>query len=481
MNATSQAPQYYLARDGHTHGPMTAREFDLLVAQRHLRPADLVWWTGLADWTPAGAIAGLLPPLPRAPTPHLVANPPPTAIAATPQTSAATTASRAPTRFWASLLAATLVGLPIGSMYAFSVFLKPLETLLAVSRSELSIVFGLSAVCYTIGAIITPSLFGRLGPGLLVVAASLISAAGMVLAARATGVLELALGYGVLFGIGGGAAFTVVQQCVNLLVPSNRGLVNGYLLALFPIGAMIAVQLCGLGIDTIGARLTLAGIGAALLSTGLIGVLLLRGSGVRLADAAASRDGRTFVLTQKASFFKLFAVFFFAAAAGLTMLSQAAGIVQAYGSTKELALLATTVITLTIAAARIGGGFLVDRLPIPHVAAGAQTLAFAGAVLLTLYPTVAMCIIAINMIGVGYGLVSGVMAGAVAAYWERGDYGRIASRMYVAWCVAALSLPVIAARLYDLSGGYATAILLAGACNLGAIVIGTQLPRRRQA
>jgi hypothetical protein len=45
-------------------------------------------------------------------------------------------------RFWAALLAATLMNLPLGSVYAFSVLLRPIEQELAVPRSALSLVSG---------------------------------------------------------------------------------------------------------------------------------------------------------------------------------------------------------------------------------------------------------------------------------------------------------------------------------------------------
>ena len=388
---------------------------------------------------------------------------------------------RAGTRPWASLLAATLVGLPLGSIYAFSVFLKPLEQLLGITRSEMSIVFGIATVCYTVGANITPYLFGRLPAPILLLLAGAISGSGMVLASQASSIIDLAVGYGLLFGIGGGLSFCVVQQCVNLLVRTNQGLVNGYLISLFPLGAMVAAPVFGWGIELLGVRLTLLAVGAVLALTGLIGFALIQLSGVRLSDAAITgKSGGSYRISNPASFWKVFFVFFFAAAAGLTMLSQAAGIVQAYGGTTAAALAATTVITASIAAARITGGWLVDRYPIPYVAVGAQIIALTGAILLTLYPSVFVCILAINMIGVGYGLISGVMAGSIAAYWQRNEYGRIASRMYVAWCIAAISLPIVAARFFDLTGGYHMAILLAGGCNLMAIFVGSTLPRRNR-
>ena len=48
---------------------------------------------------------------------------------------------------WRAVAAATVLNAPLGSLYAFSVFLTPLETLLGLSRAELALVFG--PVSYT--------------------------------------------------------------------------------------------------------------------------------------------------------------------------------------------------------------------------------------------------------------------------------------------------------------------------------------------
>ena len=163
------------------------------------------------------------------------------------------------------------------------------------------------------------------------------------------------------------------------------------------------------------------------------------------------------------------------------VLSQAAGMVAAYGAGKSASLLATTGITAAIAAARLAGGWLIDRLPVPFVAACAQAVALIGAIVLTVMPSPQMAILTLGLIGVGYGLVSGVTAGAVASYWPKVEFGRIASRTYIAWCLAAISLPVLAGRLYDLTGGYETAVIVAGGANLLAVLVALTLPRQKRA
>lgn len=380
----------------------------------------------------------------------------------------------------AALAAATLTSLPLGSIYAYSVLLVPLEQLLGVSRSELASVFGISIVFFTLGANLAPRMFGWLGAGPLVLLTMVIAAGGVVVAAMAETLAVLILGYGVLFALGGGLAYVVVQQCVNAAPIARPGLVNGYLVSLFPLGAMIAAPAFGFGIQAIGVRLTLVWLAVVVGGAGLIASVLVARSGVRLVRAAGDGDlSNDAGSPQKGLFLKLFTVFFLAAAAGLTVMSQAAGMVTAYGATPATALYATTGITAAIAAARLIGGLLIDRLPIPLVAASAQATALAGAVILTLYPSADTAILTLGAIGVGYGLISGVTAGAVASYWPRRMFGRIASRTYIAWCFAALTLPVLAARLFDLTGDYRTAVMVAGGANLAAVLVALTLPRQK--
>jgi OFA family oxalate/formate antiporter-like MFS transporter len=376
--------------------------------------------------------------------------------------------------------AATALNAPLGSLYAFSVFLAPLERLLGLSRADLAFVFALASAGFGVGMNVAPSLFGLAPTSVLVLACAVAGSAGIVLAAVAGGLGLLALGYGVLFGLGGGAAYILAQQTVNLAVTRRHGLVNGYIVALYPAGAMIAAPLFGWAIRAFGVRATLGGLAAVLAVTGSLSAWLIARSGVTLGapgmGAAPGPHER-----RRAVFWRLWLVFFLAASAGLMVLSQAAGIIAAYGGPPALAVYGTTFIAGGIAAARLTGGWMVDGLTIPAVAAGAHALALLGHATLTLWPGPRVSVLALTLVGLGYGVISGLTAAAVAVYWRRSLYGRVASRIYIAWCAAAIVLPVVAGRLYDLTGTYRAAVILAGAGNVLGIVIALGLPDERRA
>ena len=53
MSGPATEAQWYIARDGKQHGPISEAELTTFIEQGHLQPNDLVWREGFADWRPA--------------------------------------------------------------------------------------------------------------------------------------------------------------------------------------------------------------------------------------------------------------------------------------------------------------------------------------------------------------------------------------------------------------------------------------------
>jgi hypothetical protein len=67
MADNNQPIEWYLARDGQQHGPVTDVELKKIIELGYLRPTDLVWRQGMSDWAVAEAVLDLRPaaPAPR--------------------------------------------------------------------------------------------------------------------------------------------------------------------------------------------------------------------------------------------------------------------------------------------------------------------------------------------------------------------------------------------------------------------------------
>ena len=69
-------------------------------------------------------------------------------------------------------------------------------------------------------------------------------------------------------------------------------------------------------------------------------------------------------------------------------------------------------------------------------------------------------------------------AGAIAQYWHKNQFGFVAGRLYIAWCAAAVGLPVLAGALFDRTGGYASTVWVAAGINVVGMVVAGRLPAR---
>lgn len=94
-----------------------------------------------------------------------------------------------------------------------------------------------------------------------------------------------------------------------------------------------------------------------------------------------------------------------------------------------------------------------------------------------LWPDPLVAVPALAMVGMGHGFVSGLTAGAVARDWDRSLHGRVAARLYIAWCAAAISLPVLAGRNYDRTHGHGAAMTISMGVNTLGIRVTAQLAR----
>ena len=75
MNQQTTETQWYIARDGKQHGPLTETEMRTFVAHSYLRTSDLIWRPGLPEWQSAPEV------FPQAFNPQPAAQPQPTAAA----------------------------------------------------------------------------------------------------------------------------------------------------------------------------------------------------------------------------------------------------------------------------------------------------------------------------------------------------------------------------------------------------------------
>jgi MFS family permease len=373
-----------------------------------------------------------------------------------------------------AVAAALLLNPALGALYAWSVFVAPLEAALNAPRAEISLVFSIAVVAFTSGMLLAPQAYRLLPTPALLLSAVALVATGLAASAGAGTVWQLMLGYGLLFGFGSGAAYSITLQLINLALAHRRGLATGLGVGGFALGSILLAVLLDWTVGRFGLRLTFGGMGVGLAMLGLSAAALIGASRMALPDGKTATEagrlkGRALVL--------LWLGFGCAAICGLASLGHAAGMVASYGGVGGLAVLGVVLMNACNALGRIAAGMLMDVIPATRVLAASHAIAASGFVLLLAAPGAASAVLAVALQGLAYGVASGGYPAAGAIFFGAANFGRFMGRLMTAWGVAGLGAPWLAGWLYDLSSGYA----LTAAFGLAASFAGAAMSLRIRA
>src|SRR5829696_5309296 len=143
---------------------------------------------------------------------------------------------------WGIVVAAVLVQLALGAVYAWSVFNKPLQGQFGWSKSEAVLPFEAAVGCIFIGSFIGGGVQDKRGPRPVAFVGGVLYSIGIILASLVSSSDQLwllVLTYGVLGGIGLGAAYITPIAMLVKWFPDRRGLITGIAVAGFGFGAVI--------------------------------------------------------------------------------------------------------------------------------------------------------------------------------------------------------------------------------------------------
>src|ERR1700724_2677848 len=128
---------------------------------------------------------------------------------------------------WWRLGGALLITLALGTLYAWSVFVAPLENEFGWKRAQTSTVFTIAAVMLPISAILAGWLQDRFGPFWITITGGVVASSGLFLCAYTASLHYLFICYGVLGGIGNGFGLATVVPVMAKWFPDKRGLAVG--------------------------------------------------------------------------------------------------------------------------------------------------------------------------------------------------------------------------------------------------------------
>ena len=372
------------------------------------------------------------------------------------------------------------MNLALGSLYAWSVFVAPLEREFGWKRAQTSLVFTIAVVTFALTFILGGRLQDRRGPRPAALIGAVLVSLGFFLTSFTSSLVFLYIVFGVIVGAGNGFGYATPIPVASKWFPDKRGLIVGMMVGGYGAGSAIIGPLATSLIGSIGWRATFQLLGGAFLVMGLTGAWLLANPPAGYipagwtppAAAARKRDFSTGEVLRTPQFYLLWIAYCLGATAGLMTISQLVPFARNSGLAATAAAFALTVGAFGNAGGRILSGWLSDSLGrLTTLRIMVLTSALAMPLLFAVREQAPLFYLLVAIVYWCYGTQLSVFASATADFYGTRNLGANYGALFTAWGAAGVVGPLIAGRVFDATKSYQYAFYGAAALAVIAFIV----------
>ena len=402
---------------------------------------------------------------------------------------------------WWRLVGGLMMTLALGTLYAWSVFVAPLEQEFGWKRAQTSTVFTLAVVTFAASLLLAGRLQDRFGPFFFSVAGSLLITLSFFLFAHTSSLYYLFVSYGVLGGLGNGFGYSTVVPVMSKWFPDKRGLAIGLALSGYGGGSAIFGTLANLVLfPRFGWRESCVILSGIFLAMTMSAAFLLKNPAIRsqetsamsappaassLSAAVSTHQFAPSEVLRTPAFYLLWFGFGLGSTAGLMVISQLIPFASSQGiASATLATLGLVMGALGNVSGRVLSGWISDglgrlrtlRVVLLMSALAMPALYWVGTRVISLY-------LLIFVVYFCYGTQASVNPAAVSDFWGTRYAGTNYGLLFTAWGFAGILGPTIGGVLYDRYKDYAAAFYTGAALAVVALicVAVTKRPSYREA
>ena len=385
---------------------------------------------------------------------------------------------------WWRVVGGMSMNLALGSLYAWSVFVAPLEKEFGWKRADTSQVFTCAVVVFAISFIFAGRLQDKLGPFWVSITGGLLVSLGFFLCAFTSSLTYLIVCFGLLGGIGNGFGYATPIPVMAKWFPDQRGLAVGLAVAGYGGGSAIFGPLANLKlIPAYGWRTTFEILGVIFFVMTMIGSFLLKNPPVGYKPAgwtpaptskaaATTYEFKPSEVLATPTYYFMWIAYSLGTSAGLMVISQLVPFAKSQGvSSAALATMGLFVGAIGNASGRILSGWMSDALGRLNVLRLMIAIsAVAMPVLYAVGGNVTLLYILVFVVYWCYGTQLSVNASTTADFWGTKNAGINYGLLFTAWGVAGIIGPRIGGVLFDKYKNYKAAFYTAALLAVIALV-----------
>jgi MFS transporter, OFA family, oxalate/formate antiporter len=377
------------------------------------------------------------------------------------------------------ILASFIIMLCAGSIYSWSVFVKPLKAEFGFTTTGTQIIFGFIVALFSIANCFSARIERRFGPRKATIAGALFFGLGYLLASFSNGNIYIIIfSLGVITSIGMALAYITVVSTVNRWLPDNKGLATGIAMSGFGGGAILVTNIAQpLLTGGMGVMLVFRWLGLILGAIYLLSALLLTNPpGFKKEQVFRFRYSE--ILHDK-RYWVLVATTFCAALAPLLFYGNLKPLGLSFGIHEWAATLGITLMSIGNLIGRLTWGQINDMIG----SRKAIQISIFAVVVMTMVMWAFMrsdasFVILVLVFGFCFGADFTLYASNVGAIWGVEKIGTIYPLIFLAYGLSAIVGPILGGWFFDNTGSYSIALLIgAGICLAAFLIYSILMPK----
>jgi MFS family permease len=386
---------------------------------------------------------------------------------------------------WLVVLAAycgAMVGFGSLLVFSFSIFLKPLSGAFGWSRESVSAAFGLAALSIAVCSPPLGHLLDRYGPRRVILPCMAIFGVAFASVGLLTPHLLHLYAIFVLMGVvGNGTTQMGYSRAVSTWFDKRRGLALALMLAGVGTGSIIFPPLAQALIAAYGWRVAYFVLGVVVLLLGIpLTALFVRERPHETVRAQTTLPGATVSEGLRSpAFWILIATLFLSSVSMNGSITHLSALLTDRGVTAANAALAASMLGLASFIGRLVTGFLLDRFFGPRVGFCLCALSAGGILLLARAGSSLPGIAAAMLIGLGVGAEANLTPYLLTRYFGLRAFSTLYGFTWTAYAMAGAIGPVLMGKAFDVTGSYASLLMILSVTTLAAAVLLLLLPAYR--
>lgn len=387
---------------------------------------------------------------------------------------------------WLLAITAIIMQLALGSVYAWSVFLKPVIALYHVSRLQANLTFSIVLLALGITAGFGGYLNNRYGPRVIATLGGILYGLGVILATfAAPNIFLLYLTFGIIGGIGVGLGYIVALAMLIKWFPDRRGFITGLAVAGFGGGALITSPIAAALIKSVGVSSTFLYLGIAYLVVIVIVAQFFRTAPDGYVPAGWTPSARQQIYRSRREYtlaeairlprwYVLWLILALNVTAGAAVISVASPLAQKFtGVDVVTAALLVSVIGIFNGAGRLFWGWLSDGITRPFTFLSMFIIQAIVFVFLPSITNFALLLVPVAIIALCYGGGFGTMPAFATDFFGPKNAGTIYGAMLTAWSAGGIVGPILITSFGTTSNpDYATPLYIIA----GIMLVSVALP-----